>query len=553
MKTLSVVALLAVGLLGACQSRSPDASSGHSQAGVAQAGRIQAHLEFFADDLLQGRDTGSAELDIASLYIATEFKKYGLKPAGEWLDGKRSYFQQVPFRKAVLDQGSPELVLTQNGQRSTLAYPKDYITGANAMYPDAKLAGEVVFVGYGITAPNLGHDDYAGLDVTGKVVAVLSGKPQSFPSEEGAHLASGGQKQQYAVDNGAIGVLTLSTPRAEKVRPYQAVLSYIHTPRLSWLDKDGNPANVQKQLLNGAYLSPQASQALFAGSSVSLDEIYAQLEKDESPQGFALPTRVSLSTKSSYQTITSPNVVAYIEGSDPELKNEYVVYSAHSDHIGVSKSVKKDRINNGAMDNGTGLSVMLETARLFSQLPVKPKRSILFVAVTAEEKGLLGSDYFAQNPTVPLASMVANINLDMPILTYEFADVIAFGANHSSLQKSVDVAAQAVGIKQSPDPMPDQALFTRSDHYSFVKQGIPAVFLVPGFESADPKVNGAKKFSEFLSTHYHKPSDDLNQVFNWQAATKFTEVNFQIGMMLANDKVRPNWNEGDFFGDTFAK
>ena len=206
----------------------------------------------------------------------------------------------------------------------------------------------------------------------------------------------------------------------------------------------------------------------------NLEQIYGMLEKDESPKGFDLPMAIQLESKSTHKAITSPNVAAILEGSDPSLKNEYVVYSAHSDHIGFAKTVKKDKINNGAMDNATGTSVLMETARLFSQLDERPKRSIVFVAVTGEEKGLLGSDYYAQNPTVPLGSIVANVNLDMPILTYEFADVIAFGADHSDMKTSVAKAAKKIGLELSPDPMPDQALFTRSDHYSFVKQGIPA-------------------------------------------------------------------------------
>jgi Zn-dependent M28 family amino/carboxypeptidase len=245
--------------------------------------------------------------------------------------------------------------------------------------------------------------------------------------------------------------------------------------------------------------------------------------------------------------------VGVLEGSDPELKNEYVVFSAHSDHIGFAKTVKKDNINNGAMDNASGTSVMLETARLFSEMEEKPKRSILFVSVTGEEKGLLGADYFARNPTVPVTSMVANVNLDMPILTYEFADVIAFGANHSDLQESVEKAAANANIELSPDPWPEQALFTRSDHYAFVKQGVPSVFMVPGLKSKDPNVDGSKVFGQFLSMHYHKPSDDINQPFNWNAAETFTKVNAQIGWTLANQKNKPKWNDGDFFGNTFSK
>ncbi len=520
----------------------------HGQAFSPDTQRIKSHLFFLADDLLEGRETGSRGHDIAALYIATEFAKYGLTPAGT--DG---FMQKVSFRKALLDQESPQFTLQREGETIDFSYPKQYLAGPDILNESSSLSGEMVFAGYGIIADELSHNDYEGLDVDGKIVVTLAGKPSSFPSEEGAHFASGSQKKQYAVDNGAIGMITITTPKNEKVRPYQSRLSYIHTPRMAWLKEDGTPANSHPQLKGGAYLSTAAAEILFEGADVPLEEIYAMLENDEVPKGFALPGTVSLSKQSTHSTITSPNVVAKLEGSDPELKNEHVVFSAHSDHIGFAKTVKKDNINNGAMDNASGTAVMLETARLFSEMEQKPRRSILFVSVTGEEKGLLGADYFAHNPTVPVESMVANVNLDMPILTYEFADVIAFGAAHSDMKGSVEEAASNAGITLSPDPWPAQALFTRSDHYAFVKQGVPAVFLVPGLKSKNPDVDGSKVFGEFLSTHYHKPSDDIHQDFNWDAARTFTNVNAQIGLTLANQEQRSQWNEGDFFGDTFGQ
>lgn len=510
--------------------------------------RIKSHLFFLADDLLEGRDTGSKGHEIASLYIATEFAKYGLTPAGT-----EGYIQRVNFRKANLIQESPEFTLTRGDDTHEFSYPSEYLAGPSLMSTESNVSGELVFVGYGIVADELSHDDYADLDVEGKIVVTLAGKPSDFPSEEGAHFASGYQKQRYAAERGAIGMITITTPKNEKVRPYQSRLNYIHTPRMAWLDENDAPANSFPQLKGGAYLSEGAARTLFEGAQQSLDDVYAQLEADEVPAGFPLVGTVNLSKQSTHDTISSPNVVGILEGSDPELKDEYVVFSAHSDHIGIAKSVKQDKINNGAMDNASGTSVMLETARLFSEMDVRPKRSILFVAVTGEEKGLLGADYFARNPTVPVTSMVANVNLDMPILTYEFADVIAFGANHSSLQASVEKAAANADISLSPDPWPDQALFTRSDHYAFVKQGVPAVFLVPGLQSKDPNVDGSKVFGTFLSTHYHKPSDDIHQPFNWNAASTFTKVNAQIGWTLANQEEAPSWNDGDFFGETFGQ
>lgn len=548
-----VVTTLLLLCVGACtpqQQVAPERDEPTSKAVVsADINRIQSHLTFLADDLLEGRDTGSRGHQIASLYLATEFKKYGLRPAGD--DG--SYFQSVPLSQAFLEQASPQLQIASTQGEINFSYPKDYIAYASNAHSSALLEGEMIFAGYGIVAPELNHDDYANIDVKDKVVVVLSGKPVSFPSEEGAHFGSTAQKKKHAVANGAIGYISISTPLAEKVRPYQSHLNSIHAPKLNYLDDSGQPVDSFPELLNTAYLSEDAARELFANAQQTLDQIYQQLEQDITPAGFAIPGTIRLASRSDIKQITSPNVAAVLPGSDPTLTDHYVLYSAHSDHIGIAKTVLKDKINNGAMDNASGTSVLLETARMFSQLPTAPKRSILFLAVTAEERGLLGSKYFANYPTVAIENIVANVNLDMPILTYEFADVIAFGANHSDMQKSVSLAAEKVGIELSPDPWPELALFTRSDHYSFVQQGVPSVFLVPGLKSADPEVDGSKQFQTFLQTNYHKPSDDLDQEFNWRAAEKFAEVNFQIGLTLADQDNRPSWNDGDFFGQAFSK
>lgn len=552
MLKVTIAAIASVLVLG-CSSTYQSSANKASFVPEPNIANIKSHMSFLADDLLEGRETGSRGHEVASLYIAGEFAKYGLQPAGDEVDGKTSYIQRINFRKGLLVQASPSFMVKGPKESFELSYPDDFLNSPDLVTTKSEVSAPVVFVGYGVVAPNLNHDDYAGLDVEGKIVVALTGKPKSFPSEEGAHIASSSQKAAYAVERGAVGFITLTTPSNEKARPYKNSLNYIYSPRMRWVQDDGIPANVNPELKGSAYLSLPAAEKLFAQGPTPIADVYAQLEKDESPKGFDLPVTVSLKRETTHEELSSPNVVGILEGSDPVLKNEYVVFSAHSDHIGISKSVKKDKINNGAMDNASGTSVLMETARMFANLPKAPKRSIIFIAVTGEEKGLLGADYYARNPTVPKGSMVANVNLDMPILTYEFADVIAFGADHSTMKYSVEAAAKSVGLTLSDDPWPQQNLFTRSDHYSFVKQGIPAVFLVPGLQSKDPEVDGSKVFGEFLSTHYHKPSDDMNQPFKWEAADTFTKVNFQIGLALANQPEKPSWNEGDFFGETFAK
>jgi Zn-dependent M28 family amino/carboxypeptidase len=246
-------------------------------------------------------------------------------------------------------------------------------------------------------------------------------------------------------------------------------------------------------------------------------------------------------------------VAAILPGGDPLLSGEFIIYTAHLDHLGeLAGEGHQDPVNNGALDNASGIAVMLETARLLSEGPA-PRRSVLFLAVTAEEKGLVGSEYFAHHPTVRPDSMAGVINLDMPLLLYDFGDVIAFGAQHSTLAAAVQQAADEAGVAQTPDPFPEQNIFVRSDHYRFVQQGVPAIFLVTGMTSRDGKIDTRPIFEGFLKEHYHKPSDDVSLPIDYAAAARFTRINARIGEIIANQLERPRWNEGDFFGETFGR
>jgi len=328
-------------------------------------------------------------------------------------------------------------------------------------------------------------------------------------------------------------------------------------PAMGWVNDEGRVHGVFDQLQAGAMMSNAAAGILFEETPYGLAGLVEKDERAEMLPAFSLYGKIIMSQRSTHQLIYSPNVVAILPGTDPLLADEYVLYTAHLDHIGElhadSDGQKHgDRINNGALDNASGVSVMLETARLFTQGKL-PRRSILFVAVTAEEKGLVGSEYFAMNPTVPISAIVSEVNLDMPLLLYDFGDVIAFGAEHSSLGETVRVAAGSYGIELTPDPFPEQNIFVRSDHYRFVQQGVPSVFLVTGMKSLDGRVDTQPLFEEFLQQHYHKPSDDVNLPIHYGAAARFTHINTKIGKLIANESTRPSWHEGDFFARTFAK
>ena len=552
MKIKLIVAALAFSAVTGCVSSTAPKSAAVQPAASAKA--IEAHMQFLASDELAGRETGSKEHEIASLYIATQLQALGLLPAGE----NGSYFQRVPLRKARLAQDSARFTLHVDGKDTELSYPKAFFTGPSMQYPQTDVTAPLVFAGYGLVSKEFALDDYAGLDVKGKIVVLLAGRPDSLPSEEAAHLNS--LKTKLAAERGAVGIITIHTPKQEKTRPYATSLLYLNAPSMEWLQADGTPADSYPDLKAGAYVHPDAAASLFVKAEHSLADIFTQLENKQNPVGFELGVTASLSRRSTHEQISSPNVIAMLPGSDPVLKDEYVVITAHSDHIGLANDLRTDdKINNGAMDNAAGVSILLETARLFAALPQAPKRSILFVVVTGEEKGLLGADYFANNPTKPIDKLVANVNLDMPVLLYPFADMVAFGANHSSLGKVVERAAAKEGIALSPDPMPEQAIFTRSDHYTLVKKGVPAVFLMTGFKSQDPSQDGGKIWGSFFAKHYHKPSDDIPSLIKdygairYDAGAVFANINYNIALDIANTEQRPYWLKQSFFSGVFGK
>lgn len=515
---------------------------------TAQPSNIRAHLEFLADDDMRGRETGSQEHEIAANYIASEFKQLGLDPIGE--DG--TFYQRVPFRKSTLKENSASMTYEHNGEVVEFEFPKQFITGPSHYTEKDEVTAPLVFVGYGMEAPEFDLNDYDGLDVDGKIVVMLTGRPGFLPSEEAAHLSS--IKGDIAREKGAVGIITLHTPVREETRKYETSVYYTKTPRMTWLGPNGLPKGEEQQLKGSAYLDDEPAKQLFVNAPTDLDTIFTKIKEDAdySPAGFNLDGEVTLTRESRHEDISSPNVGAVLTGSDDTLKDEYILYTAHSDHIGVIKDMsREDNINNGAMDNASGVSIMLETARLFVESGKTFDRSVIFLAVTAEEKGLLGADYFANNPTVPVDDIVANINLDMPVLLYDFADVVAFGASHSTLGDTVTKAAKQYDTKQSPDPMPEQALFTRSDHYAFVKKGIPAVFLMTGFNSRTEGEDGGEVWGEFFANHYHKPSDEPTLDINYDAGARFANINFAIGKEIANAKERPHWLEDSFFGKQF--
>ncbi|MDH3351017.1 MAG: M28 family metallopeptidase [Gammaproteobacteria bacterium] len=509
------------------------------------AQKLEAHVAYLADDALEGRMAGEPGYNEAAQYVADRFAGFSLEPAGE--DG---WFQQVPLITYRLDEESAALIAHRDGEDTELLYKEHFAMSGDKVRETRSVRAEVVYVGFGVHAPDLGYSDYDGVDVEGKIVAVFSNAPASFPHNERAYYASNRTKAEQAIARGAVGIIGLVSKRMEEYFPWERVMLELGTrPGMAWVTLTGEAADYYPELRGSAMINVDIARELFAGTAISFDEARTATEAS-TPASTPLGFEVTLSSKTTHDMVTSPNVIGIVRGTDPELADEYVVYSAHLDHNGVGAPVDGDAIYNGAYDNAMGASLLIETARVFAASP--PRRSVLFIAVTAEERGLLGSDYFAHYPTVPTASMVANVNLDMPLFLYPVADIIAFGAEHSSLEATVEAAIRIEGFELTPDPMPEETIFIRSDQYSFVRKGVPATFLVPGFGSLDPDIDGQAVVEDHRKNHYHRPSDDLTRPVDWDSAVRFARANARIGYAIADDDARPTWNEGDFFGETFA-
>jgi len=509
---------------------------------------IRAHMRFLADDTLEGRGTATRGHEIAAKFMAAEFESMGLTPAGD----PSTYFQKVPLRSSRTEEASASMTVFRKGKAENLVYRKDFLTVGDPNRKESSVEGPVIYLGFGVTAPEENYDDYKGIDVKGKIAAMVLEAP-NFESSLKAHYSSFEVKVANAIAHGAIGVIIVNDPVLEGLYSFAERVRDLERPGLRWLEKDGTPHEGFPEIKGGAGLSLEATRNFLAGSGHTAEEVF-QAAKEGKPLTFPLPVTVKIHYRQKLEDVWSHNVVAKLEGSDASLKNEYVVYSAHLDHLGIGAPVKGDIIYNGALDNASGCAIILEIARAFSQMNPRPKRSLLFVAVTGEEAGLLGSDYFASYPTVPKNSIVANVNVDEDEMLWPLVDVIPFGAEHSSLDAVVKQAAAHLHLELSPDPMPEEVIFIRSDQYSFVKQGIPAVYPTPGFKSNDPNVKPVEIFKNWEATRYHQPSDDMQQPgLDFNQAVNYAQFVYLCGWLIAQDPARPTWNAHDFFGDHYAK
>jgi Zn-dependent M28 family amino/carboxypeptidase len=508
---------------------------------------IRAHMNFLADDLLEGRATGTRGFMLAAKYVASQFEEMGLKPAGD----NGTYFQNVHFRRIETLADKCTLSLTRDGKEQSLVWEKDFVTSGNAVRTDTSVSAPVVFVGYGITAPEFHYDDFAAIDVKGKIVLELIGAPTAFPDAPRAYYSDFAVRTRMAADHGAVGVLAIWVGSYADRTPFERLVRFFHEPNMHWLNSQGVPNDTFPEIRGGAVLTSAVASTLFAGAAKSLQQALDDAAAGKS-QAFPLPVTASIRQGARFTEVESPNIAAILPGSDPQLKAEYVVYTAHADHLGIGEPINGDTLYNGAVDNASGTSGVLEIARAFSSMHTPPRRSILFVIVTGEEEGLLGSDAYASAPTVPIRQIVANLNMDEISLFYDFRDIVALGVEHSSLNREVEDVARHMGLEVSPDPMPDEGFFVRSDQFSFVKQGVPAVAIAEGYKTVDPNLNGKDISLKWEATIYHSPQDDMKQPLDFNAAVKCARVNLAVGYEVAQEDARPRWNPHDFFVEKFG-
>jgi hypothetical protein len=541
----SGVAIAAASSIAATPAKSPAALPAEVMvAGRAIApARLEAHVRTLADDKLEGRGTGTRGYDMAAQYVAEQMQAMGLMPGG-----RGGYLQPVPFVRADLKAAASSFALVKGGESVPLAVGKDVILSPDYLRAKWTTEASLEFAGYGVSAPELGYDDFANLDVRGKVLVTFRGAPPRFPNDQRAYYSNSIVKDQIAAARGAIGILQIQKPDDEARAPWERNMRQSKLPGFRWLDAGGAPANVQAAIELAGSLSPQTEPRVFEGSPKTYAQAVADAESSR-VQGFPLAWSVKAERVTEQARTSSPNVVGVLRGSDPKLRNECIVVSAHLDHLGISEPVNGDSVNNGAYDNASGTAMMLEVARAFTSLKVRPKRSMVFLSVTGEEKGLQGSDYFARNDAPDSLDVMGDVNLDMVLLLRPLTKVVPIGGEHTSFGPLVEHAARLAGLETAPDPLPAEVVFVRSDQFSFIKQGVPAVFPVSG---NDGSAAGADEVAHWRVEHYHSPSDDMNQPFDWPSGAKFTSMAFWTAWMAADATQPPRWNPGDFFGGRFG-
>jgi Zn-dependent M28 family amino/carboxypeptidase len=511
---------------------------------------LRAHIKFLSDDRLEGRGTGARGGELAALYCAQQFEAMGLKGAGP----NGSYFQGVSLVGVKADPKTELRVDGLDGAQ-TFKFGDDFVAFTGAQTDHVNVKADMVFVGYGIDAPEQKWNDYKlpAEDYHGKILVMLVNDPPATEAEPdlfgGRRLTYSGRwtyKFEEAARRGAAGVILLHTTESAGY-PW----SVVRTSNGSWrFDIARTSGDKTPYLQVRSWMTDEAARRMLRLAGLNLDLLRkAAASRDFRP--IKMNLKASLELTSEVKRVEAPNVVAILPGRDPKLRDEYVVYSAHWDHFGVGAPDKSgDTIYNGALDNATGVASVIEIARVLSQLPLaqRPRRSFLFLITTGEEQGLIGSEWYSQHPAVPLAKTAADINLDSMNILGPTRDFVPLGAERSTLKNIVADIARERGLKISPDPRPEQGSFYRSDHFPFAKVGVPSISLKEGNDYVGhTKEWGEQKFKEYNEAHYHQPSDEFRNDWNFQGMIQEADFALEIGRRVGDMLTLPRFNPNDEF------
>jgi len=486
-----------------------------------------ADITALANDGMEGRLTGSPGYLRAAQYVISRFKAEGLQPAGT-----QGYLQPVAFEQQLIDQSASTLELVSaDGSVVPLNVGRDSRISAGGAPAPNNIDVPLVFLGYGLHLPAQGADDFAGMDLKGKIAVVLSGGPADIPGtiKSNARFA----RSELLGKLGALGIIALTTPHQMEI-PWSRQLLLAGQPGMYLADRALREA---PDGFLAIAIDPAKSASLFAGTGHTFEELCALADASKPVPTFALPYRLRGTFSVKRESLTSPNVIAKLPGRDKRLAGQYVVVSAHLDHLGIGAPINGDKIYNGAMDDASGVATVLDIAHRLKKGP-RPRRSILFVIVTAEEKGLLGSHFFAGHPTVPSGSIVADLNFDMPLPLWPLKKVFAPGEGESTLGADARAVAAAQGLEMAPDPLPDRNVFIRTDQFSFVREGIPALAFKFGFAKDTPEFQIEH---EWRANRYHAPSDDLDQPVMKEEAIKLDAYVAALTLRVADEDARPAW------------
>ena len=491
------------------------------------------YVKVLASDQMEGRETGSFGLRKAQEYVVEQLKRDGLEPAGA-----KGFYQPVRFVSRQIVEKDSSLGLLRNGQTEPLSLGEDAIFNTRVDLLPA-VDAPLVFAGYGLVVPELGYNDLQGLDLKGRVAVVFAGTPEEIPGALASHYQSAGERWKAMYKAGVVGIITIPNPSAMDI-PWSRISVNRAHPNMALKGQEFDETAGEALAVT---FNPAHADKLFEGSGHSFQEIVEVAKEHKQLPRFPLTASIRARAAVAKKDVESDNIVAQLPGSDAKLKDEYVVLSAHLDHLGIGEPINGDRIYNGAMDNASGSAVLLDlTASL--RKSKRTRRSLLFVFVTGEEKGLLGSRYFTTHPTVKPESMIANINIDMFLPIVPLKVLTVYGLGESEMGDSAREVAQSLGVEVQPDPEPQRNAFIRSDQYNFIRHGVPALAMGVGFVKGSPE---QAIFKDWLTQRYHAPSDDTNQPVDLAAAGKYEEIVRALMVKTANEGRRPQWKPNSFF------